>query len=582
MTKKGYQTVFIVSFLCSFATLMAYLPALQNGFVNFDDNAYVYENALIKSLDWPFIRDSFLGFHYLNWHPMTMISYAADYRLWGLDPFGFHLTNVLLHSSNTFMAGITTALLIKAEGAQRPPVFVFTATGVSALLFGLHPLHVESVAWISERKDVLSGFFFLLAAISYLRYAVSAKKSLYYASTLVFSFLSMTSKPIAVTLPIVFLILDYYPLRRPLAFRTAALEKIPFAALSCLTAVMTALAQTTAGAFTSGLLERVLVSARAYVFYLWKTIVPIDLAPFYPIAPKPGLASPEYLFSVLVLLGLAAFCVISRERRLWTAAFAFYLATLLPAIGVIQISSHMAADRYMYLPSLALFVLAGGAAGRLAGAPGKARLYVIVPALAIFALLAFASNRQIAVWKDSVALWTHEAEKYPYVFLAYNNRAVAYTQKGRYMEAIEDLKKSISLSPDFIPAYLNLADAFKKTGRKDLAAEVYSAGIETTGNAELLYERGLNYNSMGEYAKAAEDFSAVLSRGIHVNSLIYRAAALIRLGDTGRASDDLLAALDADPGNPLAHHGMAEVYYKMNKTDLASYHIGRARALGYR
>jgi len=583
MTRKDSWLVFIISFLCSFATLMVYLPALQNVFVNFDDGPYVYENAFIRTLDWPFVRDSFLGFHYLNWHPLTMISYAVDYRLWGLDPFGYHLTNVLLHSANTFLAGVLTALLLKAGCGQRPPVFVYAATAASALLFGLHPLHVESVAWISGRKDVLSGFFFLLALISYLRYAASARKALYYTATFVLSALAMMSKPIAVTLPVVFLILDYYPLRRPLVFRTAVLEKFPFAALSCLTAVITVLAQTTAGAFTSGLAERALVSARAYFFYLWKTAVPVDLAPFYPIIPKPSLSSAEYLGSVLVLIGLAALCVTKRARGAFSAAFAFYLVTLLPVIGIVQISSHMAADRYMYLPSLALFALAGAGAGRLAAYTDRVRMAVLVPALAVFVVLSFASIRQMGIWKDSVTLWSHEAEKYPYVFLAYNNRAVAYTQKGRYMDAIEDLKRAISMQPDFVPAYINLADAFKKTGRKDLAADVYSSGVEATGaNAELLFERGLNYNSMGEYAKATEDFTAVLSRGLHVDSLIYRAAALIRLGETHRASDDLLAALDADPGNPLAHHGMAEVYYKMKKTDLASYHIGRAKALGYR
>lgn len=583
MTRKNSWSVFTISFLCSFATLMVYLPALQNGFVNFDDGPYVYENALISALDWPFIRDSFLGFHYLNWHPLTIVSYAFDYRLWGLDPFGYHLTNVLLHSANTFLAGVLTALLLKAGGVQRPPVFTYSAVGASALLFGLHPLHVESVAWISGRKDVLSGFFFLLAVISYLRYAASARKALYYAATLIFSALAMTSKPIAVTLPIVFLILDYYPLGRLLAFRTVVLEKVPFAALSCITAVTTVLAQTTAGAFTSGLAERALVSARAYVFYLWKAAAPADLAPFYPIVPKPSLTSPEYLGPVIVLIALAAFCVMKRAGRAFTAAFAFYLVTLLPVSGIIQISSHMAADRYMYLPSLAIFVLAGAGAGRLATSTEKVRMAVVVTALAVFAFLSFASIRQMGIWKDSVTLWSHEAEKYPYVFLAYNNRAVAYTQKGRYMDAIEDLKRTISMKPDFVPAYINLADSFKKTGRKDLAASVYSSGIEATGaNAELLFERGLNYNSMGEYAKAAEDFTAVLSRGFHVESLIYRATALIRLGETGRAADDLLAALDADPRNALAHHGMAEVYYKMKKTDLASYHIGRAKALGYR
>lgn len=583
MKGKEIWPVFSVSFFCSFATLMIYLPALQNGFVNFDDNIYVYENALIRTLDWEFIKSSFFGFYYLNWHPLTMISYAVDYSFWGLDPFGYHLTNVILHSINTLLVGILAFLLLEAEGTFRPPLFRYTCAAVAALLFGLHPVHVESVAWISERKDVLSGFFFLLALISYVRYASTTRKPLYYSATLIFSFFAMTSKPTSVTLPFALLILDYYPLKRQSQLKAILLEKIPFALLALFTAVMTLSAQTTSSAFTNGIWERALVSVRAYVFYLKKIALPLDFAPFYPIFPRPELSSPEYLIPLFVLLGLAAFCVIKRKNRVYPAVFAFYLLTLLPVIGIIQISSHLAADRYMYMPSLAPFMLAGIGAASLAMLLNKRRKIVFISAIALFALLAFVSKRQMHVWKDSISLWSHEIEQYPYVYLAYNNRAVAFTQKGSYMQAFEDLKKSISLAPDFIPAYINLADAYKKVGRKDIAAQVYTSGIEANRNhAELLFERGLTYNSMGKFARAAEDFTTVLEHGFHIESLIYRAAALIRLGDPLRAADDLRAALAADPQNALAHHGMAEVYYKMKDSDLASYHIGRAKALGYR
>lgn len=584
MKRKNIRPIASVSFFCSFVTLMVYLPALQNGFVNFDDNVYVYENALIRTLDWEFIRNSFSGFYYLNWHPLTIISYALDYQLWGLDPYGYHLTNIALHSINTFLVGILATLLLEAEGTPRPSLFTYACGGVAALLFGLHPLHVESVAWISARKDVLSGFFILLALIAYLRYASSTRKSsYYYSASLIFALLAMMSKPIAVTLPAILLILDYYPLKRKPALKAIALEKIPFALGALFTAMMTLSAQTTTSAFTSGLWERALVSMRAYVFYLKKMALPIDFAPFYPIVPRPELTSPEYLVPLLVLLGLSAFCLIKRKNRVYTAALAFYLLTLLPVIGMIQISSHLAADRYMYLPSLAPFMLAGIGTAHMAALLNNSRKMIFISALALFTFLAFVSKRQMHVWKDSVSLWSHEIEQYPYVYLAYNNRAVAFTQSGSYMQSIEDLKKSIILAPDFIPAYMNLAGVYKKIGKKNIAAEVYSSGLEVNiGHAELLFERGLTYNSMGEFARAAEDFTAVLSHGFHVESLIYRAAALVRLGDLRRAADDLSAVLDADPQNALAHQCIAEVYYKMSELDLAAYHIGRAKALDKR
>ncbi len=257
--------------------------------------------------------------------------------------------------------------------------------------------------------------------------------------------------------------------------------------------------------------------------------------------------------------------------------------TLLPVIGIVQISSHLAADRYTYLPSLAPFMLVGIGAASLTASADMRRKAVIASAVVLFGLLAFASNRQIHVWKDSVTLWSRVIEKYPYVYLAYNNRAVAHTQQGRYPEAISDLEKSIGMAPDFIPAYINLADAHKKTGRNDLAADVYTSALMADAkNAEILFERGLNYYKMGEFNKAAEDFTAVLSGGFHVESLIYRAAASMKLGDANSAAEDLSAALEADPQNALAHYGMAEVYYKMRNIERASYHISRARALGYR
>ncbi len=275
MRKKELCSVYIISFLCSFAALMAFLPALQNGFVNFDDNVYVYENAALRSLDWAFIKNSFFGFYYLNWHPLTMISYAVDYRLWGLDPFGYHLTNIIFHAANTFLVGVLACRLLDAEGSPRKPLFSFTVVAVSALLFGLHPLHVESVAWISERKDVLSGFFFLLALISYVRYASSSEKRwIHYCATLFFFLLALMSKPMAVTLPVVLLILDYYPLKRRPGLKTTILEKVPFCLLAVFSAMMTLAAQTTASAFTSSLWERSLVSVRAYVFYLEKLALP--------------------------------------------------------------------------------------------------------------------------------------------------------------------------------------------------------------------------------------------------------------------------------------------------------------------
>ncbi|MDP2690003.1 MAG: hypothetical protein Q8P48_07820, partial [Deltaproteobacteria bacterium] len=282
------KAVYAAAFSIALITFLAYLPSLQNGFVNWDDLDYVYENELIRSIDLNFIKTILTTPLVYNWHPLTMFSYAVDYSLWGLDPLGYHLVNIVIHSIDTALVFLLALRLACIAGEERGES-EGTSTGrlaaalVAAALFGLHPLHVESVSWISERKDGLCAFFFLSSALMYLKYAgATPGKGRYYACSLLLFIPALMSKSMAVTLPAVLLILDFYPLRRRLTPKLLY-EKAPFFLLSLLVSALTIWAQREGGALV-GINAypapwRAVIALRAHAFYIYKMLAPINLAP---------------------------------------------------------------------------------------------------------------------------------------------------------------------------------------------------------------------------------------------------------------------------------------------------------------
>src|SRR3989337_3947344 len=296
----------LILLACLIAAVVAfcvYIPSLGNGFVNWDDSEYIYGNPYIKGFDLKWAFTAVIG---STWIPLTLLSFALDYAVWGLDPFGFHLSNSILHTLNTFMLAFLAARLANWHGSLGPKGLFMTALA-AGLLFGIHPIHVESVAWATERKDVLNAFFFLLALHSYVSYAKASSPAFYFL-TLVFFVLSLLSKPMTVTMPVVLLIMDFYPLNR---FKTAGLkkiiiEKLPFFGLSILTGVVSIWSQTSADSLSSvtkwPVSSRLYISVRGFLFYICKTIVPVNLAPLYPRNIVNGL---DIWFAVYALFLLA-------------------------------------------------------------------------------------------------------------------------------------------------------------------------------------------------------------------------------------------------------------------------------------
>jgi hypothetical protein len=376
-------------------TFLVYLGALHNTFA-WDDRAYVLGNPHIRSLDVTLLKWAFLDFYSANWHPLTWMTHALDYALWGLNPLGHHLTNNILHAANTFLTVILVVRLLEVLKTKKAPnegpsfltdrAILITA-GTTGLLFGLHPLHVESVAWVAQRKDFLCALFFLLCIILYTKYVSEADNETThrtsrffnrrYLAVLGFFVLALLSKPMAVSLPLVLMILDWYPFNRIYSFKTfrsALFEKLPLAILSLASSIVTIMAQKAVGAVARPevipLSARMLVAAQSLTAYLFKMVFPHGLIPFYsyPLPSEISLYRFKYQLSIAVLIGITAACMtLMKKNKLWLSSWAYYIVTLLPVLGIVQVGGQSMADRYTYLPSLGPFLITGLGAAWISG-----------------------------------------------------------------------------------------------------------------------------------------------------------------------------------------------------------------------
>jgi len=507
--------------LAAIITVLVYLPALGNGFVEWDDHVYVYENKGLALEGFEFIRWAATAVVSSNWHPLTLLTYGVEYSLWGLSPFGYHLVNIAFHAVNTFlvfMLGVALFRYVLKDFGPGQSTGLLAAAFFAALVFGIHPQHVESVAWVSERKDVLSGFFFLLSLILYLKYAERNKKGpLYWASFASFV-LALLSKPMAITLPVVLLILDFYPLRRLenlREFKSRLTEKVPFFALIPVTAALTVWAQhgdeAMATIEASPLAQRFDVAVRGFVFYLEKLIYPVDLAPFY-VRPLEGeFYNYVFFLSLFFIAATAALAFVFWKKRSLAAAWAYYAVTLLPVIGLVQVSDMAAADRYSYLPVLGPVFFIAGVLGAFISRHRQRLIPVAALMLPLLALSGFLTVRQEVVWKDTASLWTQEIKVFPTI-QAYMKRAKAYEKEKRFAEAAADYTIVINNSAeDQAGLFLRRALAWKNAGNAQLALSDFSEAIRLNPGSALAYlNRGELFLNSGVLSAALPDFERAL------------------------------------------------------------------------
>jgi Tfp pilus assembly protein PilF len=591
--KQKQGTKYYLAGFVSLITFAAYLTSIQNEFVQWDDGHYVFENPHIRLLNTAFFKWAFFDFHAGNWHPLTWISHALDYAVWGLNPMGHHLGNVILHAVNTFVVVFLIIRLLDAvrqrtiQGGQ--PSFLndrtmLIAAGVTGLLFGIHPVHVESVAWVSERKDLLCALFFMLSIMAYMKYAgktaavTQTKKTnppilpflkggegglkRQYLMSLGFFILALMSKPMAISLPVVLLVLDWHPFKRIQSFkalRTAIVEKLPFIALSVGSIILTFFAQRSGGAIRSmeyaSLSTRILVGMRSLVAYLWKMILPLNLIPFYPYPKDASLFSLEYLSAVILVGGITAACIVlAKRQKLWLSVWGYYVITLLPVLGIVQVGLQSMADRYTYLPGLGPFLLIGIMTAWIWARiqrPDKqgliARSLTVAAALLVFISLSYLTFKQIGIWKNSIVLWSYVIEKEPErVPFAYINRGIAFEKTGQMKEAIEDYNRVIALDPLYFEAYNNLGVLYGQNELFDKAIEYFnkSVGIDPT-YVDAYVNRGIAYALSGRYDSALEDFNkAVLLDQNSAEAYFNRGNLYLSIGRKDLAVSDFRKACD--------------------------------------
>ena len=561
------------------ASLLVYLPALWNGFVNRDDGRYIYENPDIRHFDARLFKWAFTSFHVSNWHPLTWLSHAADYAIWGLNPLGHHLSSILLHALNTFLVVILSVRLIRLAAPRREEDGrrgALIAGAITGLLFGLHPLHVESVAWVSERKDVLCAFFFLLSILKYLNYADPGQGSKrgHYAASLTLFALALMSKPMAVSLPVVLLILDVYPLERlqwKAAFtsqRRVLLEKVPFVLLSAASSVVTLMAQkkTIVVFKTLPLGERILNSIRTVVFYLLKMVWPSKLAPLYPYPREMSLFTLEYMGACIAVAGMTGFCIWAFRRwKAFPAAWAYYIVSLIPVLGIVQVGIQSAADRYTYLPSLGPMILVGlgysRAWGKVSIVHNRTPLKTGLAALPVFVicLLSSLTVKQISIWKNPQALWDYEANVFPHNPEALICRGDLYYKEGDFKKALEYYDTAVKAAPDYPDGYGARGKTYLMLGNYNQAILDFDKTIELKPqDEEALFNRSLAYQS------AIKDYSRSISMSPReIELYIDRGASFAAIGEYDKALEDFNTAIKLNPRFATAYYNRGLLHRDM-------------------
>jgi tetratricopeptide (TPR) repeat protein len=539
----------VICVLLALATVAIYAQTATHGYVAYDDDQYLYENHWVKAgitasnLAW-----AFTTYFYANWHPLTWISYMLDVSLWGWNPSPQHLVNVAFHLGSTLLL-----FLALTRMTRRP-----WRSALVAAIFTVHPLRVESVAWLSERKDVLSTFFEMLTLLLYARYAAQRSLRRYLSVTLAFA-LSLLAKPMAVTFPLVLLLLDYWPLRRidwppaPTAVRRLLLEKLPLLALSAAASVLTFLAQRSFGAVVS--LAHLPLAARAsnaavvYAEYIGKAFWPSDLAVLYPPrAPDSG----AMLLAVIFLAGVTflAWRWIGK-RPYFAVGWLWYLGMLVPVIGLVQVGIQAMADRYTYMPMVGLSIALVWTVSDLVEGRRELRLAASAAAIAALAVLSVAAFRQAAYWKTSRTLFEHTLAVTQHNHIIQNNLGVILAREGNSKEAVDLYRAALSTVPDYAEANANLAHELLHAGQFAEAESHLTVALAQNPNLASAHgDMGVLMAARGQFEEARQQFERALSiAGGNADNESNLCYALTHLGRPQEAIAHCNEALRIDPGH---------------------------------
>jgi len=611
-SKKQILIIYVVLIL---ATLAVYWQVHQYDFVNFDDPVYITENSHIQSGITPDgFRWAFSTRYADLWNPLVWLSLMFDYQLHGLNSGGYHLTNLILHILSTLLL---FQLFCRMTGAVWKSAFV-------AALFALHPLHVESVVWIAERKDVLSAFFWMLTLCLYVYYTEKPVIKRYLL--VLFSFvLALMSKPMVVTLPVIMILLDYWPLKRFESQKNNQIlwqlkEKLPLFILSAVLVIITLCSpnNTDASSIILPLGSRLANAPVAFITYLGKTIWPYDLAVYYPFSDQ--LPIWQVMGSILLIF-LISFFVIAMMKRLpyLFVGWLWFAIAIAPVIGIMQVSSsvpYSMADRYHYLPSIGIAVaLAWGIAPLFRREDFRKK--ILLPAATVFlGILSVLTWQQCGYWKNSIELFNHNLQVTknndlahnhvayalaeggkikeaidhydkairlkPYDVNIYSNRGNAYVKLGQHKKAVEDYNEAISLKPDYAPAYINRGNAYTELGQYLMAIEDYNKALHLKPDyADTIYNnRGDAYNKLGQYQLAINDFNnSIRLNPAYIKAYNNRGATYVKLGQHQQAIDDYSKVISLKPDEATAYLNRGNAYIKLDRHQQAVGDYGKVISL---
>jgi len=511
---KNQLRILICVVLAS-ATLVLYLPVTRHNFINIDDQRFVIENPHVRDgLTWPGIVWAFQTTQTENWHPLTWITHMMDCQFYGLNPAGHHLTNLLVHIANTLLLFL---LLNKLTGA-------IWRSFIVAALFAWHPLHVESVAWIAERKDVLSAFFWMLTLLTYTRYAQERSKADYFLALFYFT-CGLMSKPMVVTLPFVLLLLDFWPLQRfqvessgfgvqsSMAVKLIC-EKIPFFALAIAASIVTFFAQKTGEELMpladAPLSLRIDNSLLAYAGYLSKIFCPVNLAVFYPYSYSTGWLV-GFGCALLLILCTGLFVWHARGQPYLLVGWLWFLGTLVPTIGIVQVGLQSMADRYTYLPSIGILILAvWGVNDLLNSHPQKIKIAAVAGSI-VFAVCLAITSIQIGYWQNSITLARHAIEVTENNYVAYDSIGRALTERGQVDEALPFFEEAARVGPHYLQSQINLAFVLQSKNRQAEAIKYWERAVQLSPNDPgWRCDFGMALVQDGRLEDAADQFNKVI------------------------------------------------------------------------
>ena len=571
------RTVLVVCILLAVLVFAVFGQTLRQGFVNFDDGDYFTSNFhVLTGLTWNNAKWAFQIGYAANWHPLTWLSLMLDAQLFGTGPAGPHLTNVILHAANTVLLFLLLRRLMglrsdKSVGAMATQAGALWPSAFVAAIFAIHPLHVESVAWVSERKDVLSGLFFMLTLLMYDRFVEqskiqSPKSKMFYGLALLIFAMGLMSKPMLVTLPFVLLLLDYWPLRRfelstlnsdqsragsqLSTISRLVLEKLPFFLLSAASCVITILAQQKARAIIPTdalpLFDRIGNASISYVVYLGQMLYPARLAIFYP--HLENLPLWKIVLSLIFVAGITAGAfALRRGRPYLLVGWLWYLGTLVPVIGLLQVGAQAWADRYTYLPLIGVFIMIAWGARDLFSFWQCRRQALGFASLIVVAALMVCASIQTSHWRNSESLWIHTLACTSRNYVAHCDLGSVLAKQGRVAEAIEQYQATLELKPDYADAHNNLA--------------ILLAGQGKTAEAVKHYQRALEIKP--DFAAAHNNWG---------NALAVK-------GQINEATEHYQQALQLDPDFGEAHNDLGALLLGQGRTAEAMQHFRKAAEL---